>query len=68
MKKSFKTGDALTTFDPSEQLQWAEIQIELLHGKIQDLQRRVQDLLDKLEKCGQIVEMSPEGFSGKSES
>jgi hypothetical protein len=51
MKKSFKTGDALTTFDPSEQLQWAEIQIELLHDKIQDLQWLAQDLLDKLENA-----------------
>ena len=66
MKKSFKTEDALTNFDHTQQLQWAEIQIEFLHGKIQDLQRRVQDLLDELEKCGQIVEMTPRELSGKS--
>jgi hypothetical protein len=66
MKKSFKAEDAFTTFDPSEQLRWSEVQIEFLHGKIQDLQRRVQDLLDELEKCGQIVEMTPRELSGKS--
>jgi prefoldin subunit 5 len=52
-------SSGLSHLDQTEQLVWSQIQIEYLHGKIQSLQRQVQALLDELEKCGQIIELSP---------